>query len=83
MEKVKGGTSNQREIRAMPKISNWIRLSPVSVLPYVGTEIALTQTSKVTTRTHTKRKLFSFTFLVSSSFFLILILLLLVSIYCF
>ena len=30
-------TSLKRETRAMPKISNWTRLSPASLLPYAAT----------------------------------------------
>jgi len=53
------------------KISKWIRLSPASVLPCAATEIAPTPNSKVTTCTHTKRKLFPRTFFLWLPSFLI------------
>jgi len=43
-------TSHKRETRAKPKISNWTRLNPASVLPHAATEMAPTQNFKVTTR---------------------------------
>ena len=55
METGKGGTEERPKL----PVTSETRLSPASVLPYEATEIAPTQNSKVTTRTHTKRKLFS------------------------